>query len=188
MSKIKARDNPLHWRWGAMKQRCYNPNNEKFSRYGGRGISVCKEWFSFPMFEKWALENGYKPELTLDRIDTDGNYNPNNCRWVDQRAQQNNRNNNRKIIYEDKEYTFSELSEKTGLKIETIAYRIKENIPVDSDKNFHHAIVEIDGESKNLRQWCNHFNKPYKTIHARITRGWEPERAILTPIRKGNYK
>ena len=86
--------NNLYKRYIDMKGRCYNPNNYNYKHYGARGIKVCDEWLGkdgYKNFEKWALENGYKKELSLDKINNDGNYNPENCRWVNQRIQNINK-------------------------------------------------------------------------------------------------
>lgn len=76
--------------WQSMKQRCLNPNHPKYKRYGGRGIKICSEWYDIKNFADWALKNGWKDGLTIDRIDNNGNYCPENCRWVS--ISQNSRN------------------------------------------------------------------------------------------------
>ena len=175
-----------------MKQRCLNPNNHKFSRYGKRGISVTDEWLDFKNFEYWANNNGFEISLTLDRIDTDGNYEPSNCRWVDQSVQQNNRNNNRIIVYKGKDYTLSELSKKTNIESGTLARRIKQGATVEEaveeKLNAGYIRVNYKGETKPLKRWCEELNLPYKTIYARVSRGWDPKDALKKPVRKGNYK
>lgn len=82
--------------WSGMKKRCENPNNQAYSRYGGRGITVCKEWHDFNNFYNWAISNGYLDSLTIDRINNDKGYEPTNCRWATYKEQNNNKRNNRR--------------------------------------------------------------------------------------------
>ena len=83
--------------WGSMKKRCNNPNDKSYKNYGGRGIKVCKEWNeNYLSFKKWAYKNGYDEnaphgECTIDRINVNGNYEPNNCRWISNAEQQKNK-------------------------------------------------------------------------------------------------
>lgn len=84
--------------WQGIKKRCYNPNDVRYDRYGGRGISMCEEWREdFSAFYTWALENGYADNLTIDRIDNDKGYFPDNCRWADIETQCRNRASNIRI-------------------------------------------------------------------------------------------
>ena len=122
-------ENRLYRIWSNMKGRCYSKTSSVYNIYGARGITVCDEWKNdFLAFRKWALENGYdenakRMDCTLDRINVDGNYCPENCRWVDIKTQANNRRTNVFITYNEETHTISEWAEITGIKPLTLASR-----------------------------------------------------------------
>jgi hypothetical protein len=106
-----------------MIQRCTNPNLKKFAIYGGRGIRVCDQWASFANF--LADMGEPSPGMTLDRINPNGNYEPENCRWATQREQQNNRTNNRCIEWQGQNLTAHEWARRTGINYKTIQRRLE---------------------------------------------------------------
>lgn len=98
--------------WKNMHYRCKNKKCIQYKDYGGRKITICKEWDNFLIFKKWALANGYQDGLTIDRIDNNGNYKPSNCRFVTMAIQLNNKRNNIKIITNNEITTIKELAKK----------------------------------------------------------------------------
>lgn len=114
--------------WSSMKDRCLNPNHHAFNCYGGRGITICKEWMdSFESFHSWALENGYKEGLTIDRIDVNGNYEPSNCRWVTMKEQGNNRRTNHLVTFNGKTLTMSQWCEELNVPPYIVKSRINQH-------------------------------------------------------------
>ena len=116
-----------------IKRRCYNPRSDSYKHYGGRGISLCKEWSKdSEAFYQWAISSGHAMNLSLDRIDNDGNYGPTNCRWADVKTQLRNRRSNRRI----RGKTITEWAEITGLQVSTISkrltkYRMSDELALD---------------------------------------------------------
>ena len=114
----------LYHIWCTMKARCNRPTSGKYDRYGGRGIKLCDEWQRFEPFYEWAVSNGYSEELSIDRIDNDGNYEPDNCRWVKNKVQANNTSRVKRLTYQGVTHTYSEWSEITGIPHKVISKRI----------------------------------------------------------------
>lgn len=114
----------LYGIWLNMRTRCKNQNSESYNLYGGRGITVCAEWDNYLAFKKWAMENGYEDGLSIDRIDVNGNYEPNNCRWATQKEQCRNKRDNHFLTFNGETKTIAEWAEITGFNYHTIKQRI----------------------------------------------------------------
>ena len=113
--------------WAHMKERCNNSRCKVYKDYGGRGIKICEDWNDFRNFEQWAINNGYLENLTIDRIDNNGNYEPSNCRWTTMSVQANNKRNN--VFYEayGEKHTISEWARIKGINEGTLRSRIMRN-------------------------------------------------------------
>lgn len=113
--------------YSGMKDRCFNKNDKRYDNYGGRGITICNEWLGedgFINFYNWAINNGYSENLTIDRIDTNGNYEPSNCRWETLEIQENNRTNNHMLTYNGETMTMAMWAKKMNMNYKTLATRI----------------------------------------------------------------
>ena len=113
----------LYQVWQDMKQRCNNPRNKYYDRYGVRGIKVCQEWADYDSFFTWAMAHGYAHGLQIDRIDNDGDYTPDNCRWATPKENTNNRAVCIKITHEGKTHTATEWAHIMGIPARTIISR-----------------------------------------------------------------
>lgn len=161
-------DNRLYSVWCTMKARCTNPNNEKYAIYGGRGISVCNEWMhDFPAFSEWAVSAGYDfdasyGECTLDRIDVNGNYEPDNCRWVDAKTQATNkrpreyRTHGLEIDCFGEHYvSIRELASSYGIDSAKLERRIHRMTAEEALMEIRASIVTDDGRLKSIRYVSN---------------------------------
>jgi len=109
-----------------MKRRCYDKNNKRYENYGGKGVIVCSEWLSdYLNFREWALSNGYESNLTIDRMNVNGNYEPKNCRWATAKQQANNQTRNRILTHEGISRTMSEWAVHLNVTYSTINHRIQ---------------------------------------------------------------
>lgn len=113
--------------WGRMIYRCTNTASSDYSRYGGKGVKVCEEWMSFSNFQEWANSNGYSDNLSIDRIDFDGSYEPKNCRWATSKLQANNKSSNNLITYNGLTKSLAEWAEEYNTDSSKIRYRLRRN-------------------------------------------------------------
>ena len=112
--------------WAKMRGRCQRPSDKLYNYYGGRGIKVCDEWDKdFKVFYDWSMANGYTDELTIDRIDVNGNYEPDNCRWVTMAVQCNNKRSNIQITYKGKTQNLSQWCKELNLPMKLVHSRLR---------------------------------------------------------------
>ena len=175
-----------------MHQRCENPNCDYYDRYGGRGIYVCKEWSGengFSNFREWAMNNGYNPdatkgECTINRIDNDGPYSPDNCEWVNRTVQMNNTSANRYLTYNGETYTVTEWANKLGINFSTIENRlcngwsVEKTLSTPAEKNI--TYINYNGDNYSVAEWCYIFGIAQSTISTRIKKyGMDDPHKIL---------
>lgn len=184
---------PLYRIYSLMKNRCNNPNSKDYKWYGGKGVKVCSEWEdSYIAFKEWALSNGYKEGLTIDRIDSDGNYEPSNCRWVNMTVQNNNKKCIKKYEFNGESHSIAEwariLNLPKGLikdRIHKLGWSIEKALstpalPRGIGKN--NIILEYNGESHPIGTWERLLGFRPETIRGRIKQGWSVEEALTIPV------
>jgi hypothetical protein len=170
-----------------MMRRCYDESNNQYHNYGGRGITVCEEWKIVSVFREWAEVNGYGEHLTIERIDNNGNYCPENCTWISKEAQANNKQNSLWITYKGETKILKHWADITGINYNTLKDRF--NTGWDTEKALttpaleNDVIITYKGKDKTLAEWAKHLGIPYNTLYSRIqTKGWDIERAFTEPV------
>lgn len=183
-----------------MKQRCYNKKNKYYKDYGGRGITICKEWLDDTVivvdghfgskgwfaFKEFSLSNGYASNLSIDRIDNNKGYSPENCRWVNAKVQSNNKRNSVIIEYKGNKKTLAQWAEYLGMPYETLKNRYykyghngdlicsKTRVKSDERKISQKLIITYKGKTQKLSEWCRELNLNYPKSRARIfVLGWD---------------
>lgn len=175
-----------------IKDRCYNPKNQDYYNYGKRNITVCDEWYTpgsvkgWRNFRDWALSNGYSDELTIDRIDNNKGYSPDNCKWSNTKEQANNRRYCHMITYKGKTQTLAQWCEELHLNYWSMRSRLflcKKKWTVEeafeTKENIRLNLITYKGETKPLKTWCDELGLKYYTVVARLKRsGWTIEQAL----------
>lgn len=173
--------------WAHMKQRCYNPKNASYDRYGARGIKVCEEWQNFISFCEWAMSNGYNDKLTLDRINSDKDYCPENCRWADIEMQNNNKSDTNLITYNGKTQSIAKWAKELGIKYSTLNRRILTlKMPIEKAfTNTNHSLryITYKGETHYVTEWAKILDINVQVLKSRLRAGWDVERVFTTPLK-----
>ena len=132
LTKRETKIERLYTIWSGMKYRCCDPNGKGYHNYGGRGITVCDEWINdYTAFKEWSLNNGYAEDLSIDRIDNDKGYSPDNCRWTTMKVQANNTRVNHRVTYQGETHTLSEWGDILGMSDDLISRRLREGMPLE---------------------------------------------------------
>lgn len=177
---------PLFTRWINMKSRCNNPHNKSYPRYGGRGIKVCAEWENdFMAFYEWATSNGYEESLTLDRINNNRGYCPDNCRWVGEKQQANNRSTNKLYTINGEAKTLAEWCEQYNMPYYLVISRLRKNISIENalSKDYKRRNAKHNEYFQDLEKKANICGIDYKVVRKRIREyGWSEEKALTTPV------
>ena len=185
-------ESKLYVSWKNMLARCYNQSHKSYKDYGGRGISVTSEWETFIPFKEWALSHGYKDGLTIDRIDNNGNYEPNNCRWADNVQQCNNRRSSVYLTYNKKTLSLAQWGKELGISRHTLWLRLQRGLPVEEilnpqkhshrGENHHQTLITFNGITLNQKQWAERVGVSPTTLGRRLKQ-WGVEKALTQPPR-----
>lgn len=181
--------------WKSMWQRCTLSTNPGYKSYGGRGIKVCDRWKRFEDFyaDMFIAPKGHQ----LDRIDNNGNYCKENCRWTTAKNNCRNRRNNRVFVFEGEKKCLSELSEEYGISAATISDRLKKGFSVEYAvkqkviKNGERKtcrFITFLGQTKILADWSRDTGINYSSLKFRLSNGWSVEEALTTSVKHSKKK
>lgn len=183
MTTHGMKDTHEYWCWRDMKARCYKPRHPQFANYGGRGIRVCDRWLN--SFEAFLEDMGLKPEgnrIGIGRIDNDGDYCPENCRWETQEQQQNNKRTSHYLTHDGVTLTVTQWARKLGMHPNTLFNRLCQGWSVEKaletagDSNRH--MFTHNGTTLSIRGWARKLGVTHSGITYRLKQGWSIERII----------
>lgn len=178
----------LYTVWKNMKTRCYNSQYWNYPNYGGRGITICEEWLKdFSSFYSWALSSGYQEGLTIERVNNDGPYSPDNCKWATKEEQDANRRNNHRLTYKGETKTVTQWAKLTGLPAAAILSRIRYGWSpdeiIETPSGGKSETIVYDGITEKISYWSKVTGFSAHTIRMRLRAGWSVEDTLLRPVR-----
>ena len=177
-----AENKRLYMIFSHMKRRCYNETSPRYGDYGGRGIKICAEWMDsksgFDKFVDWALRNGYREDLTIDRIDVDGDYSPENCAWKTRKEQNNNKRVTIWVEYRGEKIQLRKLCDREKVSYDTVHNRL-----FALGWDIERAINEPSQLETSFTKKCKEHGINPTTARDRIVKfGWTEEEALNTPV------
>lgn len=175
---------PTYHTWAMMNQRCHNEKQTTFERYGGRSIVVCERWRN--SFVAFFEDMGEKPEgMSLDRIDNNGDYCPENCRWATPKEQANNTRRTRRVVVDGEERLARDVAMENGISPQIIGQRIEQGWSLEQAvgliEHYDPRAVTIGDETMTLAQWAKKIGISRQAVHLRLKWGWTVEEALTTP-------
>ena len=161
--------------YNGMRLRCYNEDNVNYKYYGGKGVTICDEWLlSFENFFDWAINNGYNENLTIDRINSEKEYSPDNCKWSTKKEQAYNRSMSVKLTLNGRTMYMTEWAEELGIDKKTLSWRYRNGWSDEEIlSNKKDIILEYNGECKNLLEWSKQTGIKKSTLWDRYNKGWK---------------
>lgn len=192
-------DTRLYSIWKGMRKRCQAEYRPEYSDYGGRGIKVCKEWnIDFMSFYDWSMKHGYSDSLSIDRINVNGDYCPENCRWVTDEVQANNKRSNIYVDYKGERITLKQACDKERQNYKDVLSRIKRyGWPIEKalytpikpkGPAVKNSKVEINGITHTVNKWCEELGLKYSMIQKRVYLGMTPKEALTKPSFRFRHK
>lgn len=166
-----------------MKQRCYNENSINFKYYGGKGVAICDEWLlSFENFFDWAINNGYNENLTIDRIDSEKEYSPDNCKWSTKKEQAYNRSMSVKLTLNGRTMYMTEWAEELEIDKKILSWRYNngwsdEEI-LSRPRDYKESKLSLNGKTHSMSEWSRITGIKVATISDRMKKGWSVEDAL----------
>lgn len=166
--------------YNGMRLRCYNESNVNYKYYGGKGVTICDEWLlSFENFFDWAINNGYNENLTIDRIDSEKEYSPDNCKWSTKKEQAYNRSMSVGLTLNGRTMYMTEWAEELGIDKKTLSWRYNNGWSDEEiltrPRDYKENKLTLNGETHSMSEWSRITGIKVATISYRMKKGWSVE-------------